>query len=201
MNKLENKKDNTYIFIDISNIYIGFYKYVENRYKLLNPRINCKSLLNLLENKRNIQKRVLVGSCKKNILKKTRNNNYENKLHKIFKKNDYNTYILERHEKEKGVDELLHNNIMETLLFSNEVGTIVIATGDGKSSDFTDNSFYNLVLKALEIGWSIEIITWKYQMNKNYQYGHELNALLKNKEIKKRYNIIYLEKYVNELIY
>lgn len=90
---------------------------------------------------------------------------------------------------------------METLLFSNEVGTIVIATGYGKSSDFTDNSFYNLVLKALEIGWSIEIITWKYQMNKNYQYGHELNALLKNKEIKKRYNIIYLEKYVNELIY
>lgn len=201
MDKLnkEDKKNNTYIFIDISNIYIGFYNYVENKYNLLNPKINYKSLLNLLENKRNIKKRVLIGSCK--ILKKTKNNKYENKLHEIFKQNNYTTYILERNSKEKGVDELLHNNIMETLLFTKEIGTLVIATGDGKSSDYTKISFYYLVLKALEIGWNVEIITWKYQMSKLYIHGVELNNLLKNKEIQKRYNIIILEKYINELIY
>jgi hypothetical protein len=199
----EDEKDNTYVFIDFSNIYIGFYNYIINNHKIYNicnPEMNYNMLFSIIEKDKNIKKKVLISSKSKN----TKNVKKYKKLEKeknIFNKLGYEVYVLERiNNKEKGVDELLHNKIMESLLYSNTPGSIVIASGDGKPSDYGDNSFYKICVQALKTGWNVTIISWKYQLNKNYIIGDELCNILKNDNIKNKFNIVYLEKYIEMLI-
>lgn len=109
--------------------------------------------------------------------------------------------MLERiNNKEKGVDELLHGKIMETILYTDIPGYIVICSGDGKNSDYTENSFYKICIKALELGWKVKIISWRKQISKNYILGIELNNLLKNNNIKNNYKIFYLDNYIDKII-
>lgn len=187
--------DDYYIFIDFSNITIGFYNHIINNYKkynIVNPEINYDVLFSIIENNKNIKKRILIGS--KNTKK---DKNKEN----IFNKYGYEVFMIERiNNKEKGVDELLHGKIMETILYNDIPGYIIICSGDGKSSDYTENSFYKLCIKALKIGWKVTIISWRKQINKNYILGSELNNLLKDDNIKNNYNILYLDKYIDKLI-
>lgn len=198
----EDEKDNTYVFIDFSNIYIGFYNYIINNHKIYNicnPEMNYNMLFSIIEKDKNIKKKVLISSKSKN----TKNVKKYKKLEKeknIFNKLGYEVYVLERiNNKEKGVDELLHNKIMETLLFELP-GTIIIASGDGKSSDYTDNSFYKICVEALKKGWYVTIISWKKQLNKNYIIGPELCKILKEQNIKNKFNILYLDNHIEELI-
>ena len=98
------------------------------------------------------------------------------------------------------MDELLHSKIMESLLYSDVPSSIIIATGDGKSSDYTDNSFYKICIQALKLGWNVTIISWKYQLSKIYISGTELCNILKNNNINNKFNIIYLEEHIDLLI-
>ena len=191
---MDNKNSLTHIFIDFSNIYIGFINYTENKYKILNAKINCEKLLKIIEKDNNVEKRVLIGSEKANIKYK----NYEKHIQKIFMKYGYIVTILKRYKKEYGVDELLHEKIEETLN-SELPGTIIIGSGDGKVAN-DNNSFYNLTINALYKGWNVVIISWKYQLSRNYSNGEELYELLKDEEVKKRFTQISLEKYIDELI-
>lgn len=199
LNKLDNKSDNYYIFIDFSNITIGFYNHIINnykKYKIVNPKINYDVLLSIIEKDKNVKRRVLIGSQKN-----TKKNRNDKNNKKIFDKYGYEVYMLERvNNKEKGVDEILHGKIMETILYTDIPGCIVICSGDGKTSDYTENSFYKLCIKALKIGWKVIIISWKKQISKNYILGPELYNLLKNDDIKNNYNILYLDNYVEKII-
>lgn len=200
-NKLGNNSENeTYIFIDISNIYIGFYNYIihnHKKYKICNPKMNYNTLFTILEKENKIKKKVIIGSKYKENTKKYKK---EEKQKKIFNKLGYESYFLDRiNGKEKGVDELLHNRIMEILLYEIP-GTLIIASGDGNSSDFTDNSFYKLCIHALKKGWKVIIVSWKYQLNKNYIVGPELCNLLRNFDMKNNFKILYLDKHIENLI-
>lgn len=198
LNKLDNKSDDYYVFIDFSNITIGFYNNIMNnhkKYKIANPKINYEVLFSIIEKDKNIKKKFLIGS------QKSKNENRKNNK-KILYKYGYEVYMLERiNNKEKGVDELLHGKIMETILYTEIPGNIVIATGDGKSSDYTENSFYKLCIKALKNGWKVMIISWKKQISKNYILGPELCNLLKDNNIKNNYSILYLDNYIEKIIY
>lgn len=188
----EDNRD-TYIFIDFSNVYVGFYNYITKnykKYKICNPKMDYDILFSIIEKNRNIKKKVIIGSENT----KTKKNRKLEKEKKKFNELGYETHILERiNNKEKGVDELLHNKIMETLLYSDVPGSIIIATGDGKSSDYTDNSFYNICITALKKGWKVTVISWRYQLNKIYN-------VLEKDNINNKFNIIYLEEHIDLLI-
>lgn len=187
-----DNKNNNYIFVDFSNISIGFYNYVEKKYRIANPKINYKKLFSIMENKKTFKKKILVGS---------KNKKESDEIINTFRNYGYDVFILERNNnREICVDELLHGKIMETLLYSNEPGNIIICTGDGKTSDYTDNSFYKICIKALTMKWKITIISWKNQLNKNYILGIELYNILKDTNIKKHYKILYLDNYAEEII-
>lgn len=195
--KSDNNKE-TYVFIDFSNVYVGFYNYITKNYKrynMCNPKMDYNMLFSIVENNRNIKKKVLISS--KNPKKNKKLDNEK----KIFSELGYEVFMLERiNNKERGVDELLHGKIMESLLYSDIPGSIVIATGDGKSSDYTDNSFYKICIQALKLGWEVTIVSWRYQLNKNYILGVELYSTLKNNKIKDNFNIIYLEEHIDMLV-
>lgn len=192
-----SSENETYIFIDISNLYIGFYNYImynNKKYKICNPKIDYNNLFDIIEKEKNIKKRILIGS------KNTKKNKREKLYKKIFDKLGYENHFLERIDnKEKGVDELLHNKIMEILLYE-KPGTLIIGSGDGNTSDYTDNSFYNLCIKALKLKWNVIIVSWKYQLNKKYIIGSEICKLLKDINIKNNFDILYLDNYIEKLI-
>lgn len=200
INTLENK-DETYIFIDISNVYIGFYNYImynHKTYNICNPNMNYNKLISILEEKKKIKKKIVVGSKNKKNTKKSIK--YE-KEKKMFINLGYEVFLLERvNNKEKGVDELLHEKIMETL-FLEIPGNIIIVSGDGKKTEYSDNSFYKICIEALKNGWCVTIISWKKQLSRNYIIGTELCKLLKEQNIKDKFNILYLDNHVEELIF
>lgn len=189
---LNNEMNNSYIFIDLSNIYIGFYNYImynNKKYNICNPKMDYNMLFSILEKDKKVEKRILVGSKNKKMEKI-----------KTLKKIDYELFLLERiNNKENGVDDFLHEKITNTLLLESP-GYIIIATGDGKKGDYTDNSFYNICIEALTLGWYVTIVSWKRQISKRYTLGEELYSLLKDFNIKDKFNILYLDNYVEKLI-
>lgn len=189
---LNNEINNSYIFIDLSNIYIGFYNYImynNKKYNICNPKMDYNMLFSILEKDKKVEKRILVGSKNKKMEKI-----------KTLKKIDYELFLLERiNNKENGVDDLLHEKITNTLLLERP-GYIIIATGDGKKGDYTNNSFYNICIEALTLGWYVTIVSWKRQISKRYTLGEELYSLLKDVNIKDKFNILYLDNYVEKLI-
>lgn len=197
MSLTKDFKDETYIFIDISNIYIGFYNHIMYNYKkynICNPKMDYINLFIILENEKNIKKRILIGSENKKKYKKEKK--YQKKINDL----GYEVHFLERvNNKEQGVDDLLHDKIIETLLFEIP-GTIIIASGDGKNGDLTNNSFYNLCIQALQKGWKVIIVSWKKQLSKRYTLGPELCNLLKESEIKNNFEILYLDDHIEKLI-
>lgn len=194
----EKIKSDSYIFIDYSNIYIGFYNYImynHKKYNICNPKMDYNKLFSIIENDKKFKKKILVGSKSS---KKTKNNIKEKK---IFKQLGYEIIFLERiNNKEEGVDDILHENILNILSIE-KPGTIIIATGDGKKGDYTDNSFYNICVNALNKGWNIKIISWKNQISKKYIIGSELCNILKDDNIRNKFDILYLDKYVEMLIF
>lgn len=189
---LNNEMNNSYIFIDLSNIYIGFYNYImynNKKYNICNPKMDYNMLFSILEKDKKVEKRILVGSKNKKMEKI-----------KTLKKIDYELFLLERiNNKENGVDDFLHEKITNTLLLESP-GYIIIATGDGKKGDYTDNSFYNICIEALTLGWYVTVVSWKRQISKRYTLGEELYSLLKDFNIKDKFNILYLDNYVEKLI-
>lgn len=190
--QLNNELNGSYIFIDLSNIYIGFYNYImhNKKYNICNPKMDYNMLFSILEKDKKVEKRILVGSKDKKMEKL-----------KTFKKINYELFLLERiNKKEKGVDDLLHEKITNTLLLE-KPGHIIIATGDGKKGDYTNNSFYNVCIEALKLGWYVTIVSWNKQISKNFTLGQELYSLLKNLKIQDKFNILYLDNYVEKLIF
>ncbi|KAF9978868.1 hypothetical protein BGZ73_008869 [Actinomortierella ambigua] len=82
---------------------------------------------------------------------------------------------------EQCVDELLHLKMLETLLDC-EPGVMVLATGDGAPSEYGGGGFYDVVKRALDRGWLVEIFSWEEQLSGCYlelvqEYGsHALTS-------------------------
>ena len=73
------KEEDSYIFVDFSNIYIGFYNHITNNYKkyrICNPRMDYNMLFSIMEKNKEFKKKVLVGSKS---LKNTKKNKKEEK--------------------------------------------------------------------------------------------------------------------------
>ncbi|KAK3305560.1 uncharacterized protein B0T15DRAFT_434538 [Chaetomium strumarium] len=65
---------------------------------------------------------------------------------------------------EQGVDELLHLKILQSAMDTLEPATMVLATGDAASAQYSDG-FKKNVERVLAIGWNIELYGWRRNMS------------------------------------
>jgi hypothetical protein len=67
--------------------------------------------------------------------------------------------------REEAVDELLQLKLLQVLVASTDKpprgSTIVLATGDGASSQFNKDGFLGCVRQAVERGWRVELVAWE----------------------------------------
>ncbi|RGB40201.1 hypothetical protein C1646_664011 [Rhizophagus diaphanus] len=176
--------DPIHVFIDNSNILVGFLAYCRQHAKRpkglsgqrSKPTLDYNALFTILERERNIARRVLVASSPLyQPLEKADQAGYEVSVLKRVKSDsnstqtDFSDYQSPfEMEKEQCVDELLHLKILESLLDYHAPATLVLASGDGKDAEYFEGGFHKCVIKALERGWKVEIISWKRQLSQNF---------------------------------
>ncbi|KAI1365081.1 hypothetical protein F5Y08DRAFT_190072 [Xylaria arbuscula] len=94
---------------------------------------------------------------------------------------------------EQGVDEILHLNMMNSILDDMlEPGTMVLATGDAAQAEFS-GGFLEYATRALSQGWNLELVTWKRTISSAW-----VDPVFKNK-FEGRFRIIYLDDFLEEL--
>lgn len=184
----------THIFIDSSNIYLGFQDLLQKSYPACYPAFSHRKpvmdvhvLDSILERGRQSERKFVVASSP--LLQ-----NWEPVCSR-----DYQLSILERvptqgnpnHLKEQGVDELLHLQMMESIL-DFQPGTMVLASGDANTAQFS-SGFYQVVARALCRGWRVEIVGFRKSMNRLW-----LDSNLRQ-EHENRCRVIFLDDYLREL--
>lgn len=94
---------------------------------------------------------------------------------------------------EQGVDEILHLNMMNSILDDmREPGTMVLATGDAAQAEFSEG-FLEYAIRALSQGWNLELVTWKRTISSAW-----VDPAFKNK-FEGHFRIIYLDNFLEEL--
>ncbi|CAG8582316.1 4097_t:CDS:10 [Diversispora eburnea] len=156
-------EDPIHIFVDNSNILAGFMAYCrqqQNLRRTQNPRtilgkrsnkkpmLEYEALFTILERGRNVARRVLVASSP---------------LYQQLDKAEEAVSTQFEMEKEQCVDELLHLKILESLLDYKAPATLVLASGDGKDAEYFQGGFHKCIIKALERGWKVEVISWQQE--------------------------------------
>lgn len=180
----------THIFIDSSNIYLGFLDALQRLHPQQcsrKPTMDLHALDTILERGRSSQVKSLVGSSP--LLQSWDS----------IKTRDYEISILERVQslqnphsrKEQGVDELLHLKMMESILDS-PPSTMVLASGDANIAQFS-SGFFSVVLRALSRGWKVEVFAFRRSINKIW-----LDSAFRQ-EFKDSFHLYVLDHYVDEL--
>lgn len=94
---------------------------------------------------------------------------------------------------EQGVDEILHLNMMNSILDDmQEPGYMVLATGDAAQAEFSEG-FLEYANRALSQGWNLELVTWKSTISSAW-----MNPAFRSKH-GEHFRIIYLDDFLEEL--
>ncbi|KAI0876787.1 hypothetical protein GGS24DRAFT_203750 [Hypoxylon argillaceum] len=94
---------------------------------------------------------------------------------------------------EQGVDEILHLNMMNSILDDmHEPSSMILATGDAAQAEFSEG-FLEYATRALSQGWNLELVTWKATISSAWT-----NPVFRNKH-GERFRIIYLDSFLGEL--
>ncbi|RMZ85805.1 hypothetical protein DV737_g384, partial [Chaetothyriales sp. CBS 132003] len=187
-----------HVFIDISNISIGFHDClklsrgvdIKRHVKQIPMNFHLFSLV--LERGRPAAKRVLVGSDKSAAVDQAKELGFEtNILERVHKAkeptphqkkfngrsggetsgSETNTGSTPRAQRwvEQAVDEILHLKILESLIdYSDKPSTIVLATGDAAEAEYS-GGFLRMVERALEKGWTVELVSFKLNTSNLYR--------------------------------
>lgn len=94
---------------------------------------------------------------------------------------------------EQGVDEILHLKMLESVVDYDEPSTMVLATGDAASAEYSPG-FMAMVERALKKNWTVEIVSWSKNINGLYKRPEWTNHW------GERFKIIYLDDYAEELL-
>ncbi|KAK1830519.1 hypothetical protein QBC39DRAFT_260794 [Podospora conica] len=178
---------NIHIFVDLSNIVIGFYDALkrnrnlpaEKRIKA--PGFSFENFHTVLSRGRRVEKSVVAGSRTSGTQKTPE---YMRQAESL----GYEMNIMRRLTKEKnskseqGVDELLHLKILQCP-YDHDVGTIVLATGDAAEAEFSDG-FKKNVERVLKCGWNLELYGWSHTMSSAWRdtgflasYGNQIRII------------------------
>jgi hypothetical protein len=106
-----------------------------------------------------------------------------------------------RRHREEAVDELLQLKFLQSLLDVPSPpplgSTIVLATGDGASSQFNPDGFIGCVRRAVERGWRVELVGWEDTTSRAWI---ELRSLVVDVEGGPGLTIIGLERWGMDLL-
>ena len=148
----------THIFLDNSNIFGGAQSAARRREAApwQSVRVEYKQLFRLLlHGKHNRKTSMLAGSVppgNEALWEAARNAGFDTTLLKRVD-NDNGRLV------EQGVDEVIHLRIANILLDTDVPGMMVLATGDGQTTE-QGSSFTQQVKRAARRGWSVEVWSW-----------------------------------------
>ena len=94
---------------------------------------------------------------------------------------------------EQGVDEVLHLKILESVVDSDEPGTMVLATGDAAQAEYSEG-FMAMAERALKKGWCVELVSWSKNISAMYTRKEWTQAW------GERFRIVTLDDYAEELL-
>lgn len=187
---------NIHVFVDLSNIVIGFYDALKRKRglsaekRIKAPGFSFDNFHALLARGRKVEKSVVAGSRTTGTqktpeyMRQAENLGYEmNIMRRIPKQNNCKS--------EQGVDELLHLKILQCP-YDHDAGTIVLATGDAAEAEFSDG-FKKNVERVLKCGWNLELYGWSHTMSSAWRDA----GFLANRG--NRIRIIELDEYIEEL--
>lgn len=165
-----------HVFIDMSNINIGFQTTLKERRfpgratrMSPLPNLNLQFLTDILVRDRqvaalNVCCSTIPGRSEPEYVQRLRELGYHIDLrerkrvdggHPSHKTSDHLRYV------EDLVDETLQVRIAESVMeYFHEPGTIVLATGDAKPSVHSDG-FFSYMHRALRMGWHVEVVSWR----------------------------------------
>lgn len=156
-----------HFFFDNSNIWGGanaLRKINEPRGHWAGFRIYWRNLFRLMTKGHDVVEAILGGSVPPQCAE----------LWKYARHEGFVTDLLQKVDREdgsvgeQGVDELLHLKIANCLLdYDPRDHVLVIATGDGRESDF-GTGFKAQIERALKRGWKVELWSWKPTLNSCY---------------------------------
>jgi hypothetical protein len=134
-------------------------------------RIYYRNLFDRIEGGRTADTRILAGSVPPSC----------DSLWEFARDRGYRTDLLHRVQRddgsigEQGVDEVLHLKIANVLLDFAPPQTLVVATGDGRISEF-GTGFSTQIERALRIGWDVELWSWGQSLNERRYRQIEANS-------------------------
>lgn len=191
---LNVSKIGVHVFVDISNITIGFHDCLklargmsrETRLKRVPFSFHNFSLV--LERGRPAAKRVLGGSDTSPTVTQAKALGYEtNILMRVTKAKELtprqkkyrsggetsgsetnNPVFAPEKRVEQGVDEILHLKILESIIDAEKPSTIILATGDAAEAEYS-GGFLRMVERALERGWLVELVSFKQNTSSLYK--------------------------------
>ncbi|KAM7197160.1 hypothetical protein V8F20_006709 [Naviculisporaceae sp. PSN 640] len=177
-----------HIFIDLSNIIIGFYDSIKTsrgippQKRIKAPAFCFENFEALLSRGRKIEKKVLAGSVgaysrRPSYMVEAEQLKYEmNILHRVPKPSSPvnkrkgrsesssdtsgdDYFVTPMKQGEQCVDEILHLKLIQSALDKPSGGTIILATGDAAPAEYSDG-FKKNVERALLCGWNVELYGW-----------------------------------------
>jgi hypothetical protein len=84
---------------------------------------------------------------------------------------------------EQGVDELLHLKILQSAMDTTRPATLVLATGDAATAQYSDG-FKKNIERVLAHGWNIELYGWSRNISSAWrepefveQWGHQFKVV------------------------
>ncbi|KAF8319862.1 uncharacterized protein EI90DRAFT_3132398 [Cantharellus anzutake] len=111
--------------------------------------------------------------------------------------------------REEAVDELLQLKLLQVLVASTDKpprgSTIVLATGDGASSQFNKDGFLGCVRQAVERGWRVELVAWEETRSRAWsELAYEIKRRRSSGEMGKGFrgglHLVSLERWGRDLL-
>ncbi|CAM1503765.1 Fc.00g013560.m01.CDS01 [Cosmosporella sp. VM-42] len=205
----EGNVNGIHVFLDTSNITIGFKqtllaKYNVQEHSILKPmpRLNIEFLHELLVRDRDVAG--LLAGC--STLPGMKGQYYVQELNSLGYRVDLRHRQLDPVQLtpdkrasgrdryvESLVDETIQARMGETIMeFNRHPGTIIIATGDAKPAPFSAG-FYHYARWALELGWNVEVVAWSSTLSQTWMKDDFC------KQWGNRFRVITLDPFLDEL--
>ncbi|KAF8449672.1 hypothetical protein BGX38DRAFT_1064477, partial [Terfezia claveryi] len=219
-NPLQQCQKPVHVFIDNSNILIGFIDCIKAQrgYKkperVQRPSFSFFHFTIILERSRPVARKVLVGSLPHTpVIDEAKKLQYKcDLLQKIETEGPVEPPKRKRAgspssgsdspstknkkrmaKKEQGVDEVLNLKMCESIIDADVPGTLVLASGDGAIGEFSEG-FLRTVERALKKGWKVELVTFSANISRSYT--DKAFRRLWNRQ----FTIIHLDQYAEELL-
>lgn len=192
-------KSGIHVFIDASNIQLGFQDALKKNAGLTDddyvhntPSIIFECFSFILERGRPVNKREIVGSSINDVRPEYFTDaeacgyraTAPEKVKKWRTKRKWvdgrNVEVEREAYFEQLVDEYIHRQMSNSLLDTEEPGTMVLATGDANGAEYDDDGFLQYVERALERDWKVEVVAWTRSMSNNWKKLKETSKFRDN---------------------